>query len=130
MFPRLTILGRPVRSGDGHGRLVFGSGHPRLRWRVEASTDDVRQGLGKPANPREFKGPVFARPIQLGRSCLLDLLSQELRPSLVTGLALARASLTPRPQEPSASPSLPSQLNGPGQADVVAGCRRSRAGSH
>ena len=53
----------------------------------------------------------LAGAIQLGRSCLLDLLLQILRRSLVTGLASARASLTPRLAEASASQSLPSQLN-------------------
>jgi hypothetical protein len=49
--------------------------------------------------------------MQLVRPCLLDLLSQELRPSLVTGLELARASLTPRLAKASAAQSIPSQLN-------------------
>ena len=52
--------------------------------------------------------------MQLDRSCLLDLLSQELRLSLVTGLEPARASLTRRLAQASASQSLPSQLNRPG----------------
>ncbi len=55
--------------------------------------------------------PPLAVTIQLGRSCLLDLLAQILRRSVVTGLALARASLTPRLAQASASQSLPSQLN-------------------
>jgi len=42
---------------------------------------------------------------------LLDLLAQILRRSLVTGLVLARAELTPRLAEASASQSLPSQLD-------------------
>jgi len=42
---------------------------------------------------------------------LLDLLPQIVRRSLVTGLELARASLTPRLAAASASQSLPSQLN-------------------
>jgi hypothetical protein len=42
---------------------------------------------------------------------LLDLLAQILRRSLVTGLELARASLTPRLAQASAWQSLPSQLN-------------------
>jgi len=50
---------------------------------------------------------------------LLDLLSQELRPSLVTGLELARASLTPRLAEAAASQSLPSELNRSGQAGTM-----------
>jgi hypothetical protein len=49
---------------------------------------------------------------------LLDLLPQLLRRSLVTGLAPARASLTPRLAEASASQSLPSQLNRPGYAEL------------
>jgi hypothetical protein len=56
----------------------------------------------------------LAGTIQLDRSCLLDLLPQILRPSLVTGLVPARASLTPRLAQASASQSLPSQLNRPG----------------
>jgi hypothetical protein len=58
--------------------------------------------------------PHLAGPIQLDRSCWLDLLPQLLRPLLVTGLVPARASLTPRLAEASASQSLPSQLNRPG----------------
>lgn len=49
--------------------------------------------------------------MQLGRSCLLDLLLQEFRPSLLTGLDPARASLTTRLVEESAEQLLPSQLN-------------------
>ena len=52
--------------------------------------------------------------MQLDRSCLLDLLPQGLRRSLVTGLELARASLTPRLANESAAQSLPSQLHGSG----------------
>jgi hypothetical protein len=44
-----------------------------------------------------------------------ELLPQILRRSLVTGLVLARASLTPRLAEASASPSLPSRVNRHGQ---------------
>jgi len=56
-------------------------------------------------------GARSAATIQLDRSCLLDLLPHILRRSLVPGLVLARASLTPRLAEASASQSLPSQLN-------------------
>ena len=62
----------------------------------------------------EVEAGGLAGTIQLGRSCLLDLLQQILRRSLVTGLALARASLTPRLAKESAAQSLPSQLNRPG----------------
>ena len=65
---------------------------------------------------RRAVAEALAGPIPLDRSCLLDLLPQLLRPSLVTGLAPARASLTPRLAEASASQSLPSQLNRPGLA--------------
>ena len=58
----------------------------------------------------------LAGTMQLDRSCLLDLLAQILRRSLVTGLELARASLTPRLAQASASQSLPSQLNRSGLA--------------
>ena len=58
-----------------------------------------------------YDARALAGTIPLDRSCLLDLLSQEPRPSLVTGLELARASLTPRIAEASAAQSLPSQLN-------------------
>ncbi|MFM8419801.1 MAG: hypothetical protein ACKOEQ_06720, partial [Verrucomicrobiota bacterium] len=68
------------------------------------------------ANTRRAFAEALAGPIPLDRSCLLDLLPQFLRPSLVTGLAPARASLTPRLAEASASQSLPSQLNRPGLA--------------
>jgi len=61
---------------------------------------------------RALKGrPPLTVTIQLDRSCLLDLLAQILRRSLVTGLVLARASFTPRLAQASASQSLPSQLN-------------------
>ena len=49
---------------------------------------------------------------------MLDLLPQILRRSLVTGLELARASLTPRLAEASASQSLPSQRRRYGLATV------------
>jgi mono/diheme cytochrome c family protein len=55
--------------------------------------------------------------MQLGQSCLQDLPSQELRPSIVTGLELARASLTPRLAKESAAPSLPSQRHRSGLED-------------
>jgi len=54
---------------------------------------------------------TLAGTIQLDRSCLLDLLLQIPRRSLVTGRKLARASLAPRLAEASASQSLPPQLN-------------------
>jgi hypothetical protein len=56
----------------------------------------------------------LAGTIQLDRSCWLDLLPQILRPLLVTGLVLARASLTPRLAKEAAAQSLPSHLNGSG----------------
>ena len=59
-------------------------------------------------------GGRLAVTIQLDRSCLLDLHSQELHRSLVTDLAVARASLTPRLANEPAAQSLPSQLNGYG----------------
>ena len=69
-----------------------------------------------PSLPSQLNRPGLAGTMQLDRSCLLDLLSQELRPSLVTGLVLARASLTPRLAEESAAPSLPSQRHRSGSA--------------
>jgi hypothetical protein len=68
----------------------------------------------RPQLPSTHDRLALAGTTQLGRSCLLDLLPQILRRSLVTGLELARASLTPRLAEASASQSLPSQLNRPG----------------
>ena len=59
----------------------------------------------------EVEAGGFPGTIRLDRSCLLDLLAQIPRPSLVTGLEPARASLTPRLAEASASQSLPSQLH-------------------
>jgi len=59
-------------------------------------------------------GLGLAVTMQLGRSCLLDLLAQIHRRSLVTGPVPARASPTPRLAQASASQSLPSQLNRPG----------------
>ncbi len=66
--------------------------------------------------------------IQLDRSCLLDLLAQILRRSLVTGLVPARASLTPRLAQASASQSLPSQLNRPGSGKIAWSCPSRNAG--
>jgi len=69
--------------------------------------------------------------MQLDRSCLLDLLAQILRRSLVTGLVPARASLTPRLAQASASQSLPSQLNRPGlesSSTAVLGMKRVPGG--
>ena len=81
-------------------------------------------GWGGPSNHKPLcssllEAPPLAGTMQLGRSCLLDLLSQELRPSLVTGLALARASLTPRLAKESAAQSLPSQLRRSGLAGTI-----------
>ena len=59
----------------------------------------------------EVEAGGFPGTIQLDRSCLLDLLAQIARRSLVTGVVLARASLTPRIAEASASQSLPSHLH-------------------
>jgi len=95
-----------------------------LGWRSlgpsRASSGNPRaQGERSPGRPSSSpassdKGRALAGTIQLDRSCLLDLLPQILRPSLVTGLVPARASLTPRLAQASASQSLPSQLNRPG----------------
>ena len=62
---------------------------------------------------------------------MLDLLAQILRRSLVMGLELARASLTPRLAQASASQSLPSQLNRPGlesSSTAVLGMKRVPGG--
>jgi hypothetical protein len=96
----------------------------------------VTRCSGQAASPRPLEVPqptasttavygithALAGSIQLDRSCLLDLLPQLLRPSLVTGLVSARASLTPRLAEASASQSLPSQLNRSG-LDAAGRCR-------
>ena len=71
----------------------------------------VADDLEAPGRERGVPEPT----IRLDRSCLLDLLAQIPRRSLVTGLVPARASLAPRLAEASASPSLPSHVNRPGR---------------
>ena len=96
-----SVLGWPTR-GVAPGWLVS----RRWRSRVKAGIAGQRGAMGAHLDIEYFAGTI-----QLDRSCLLDLLSQELRPSLVTGLELARAWLTLRRAEASAAQSLPSQLH-------------------
>ena len=111
------------RADVRHGRLCWHRVGLLLEWDGQRRADRSRRagawsgGHGRARSQRRAIHGVFwithdlAGTMQLDRSCLLDLLSQELRPSLVTGLELARASLTPRLAQASASQSLPSQLN-------------------
>jgi hypothetical protein len=59
---------------------------------------------------------AFAVMMQGDRLCWLDLLPQELRRSLVTGLVRARASITPGLAEALAAPPRPSQPHRAGSA--------------
>ena len=59
---------------------------------------------------------AFAVMVQGDQLCWLDLLPQELRRSLITGLVRARASITPGLAEALAAPSRPSQPHRFGQA--------------
>ena len=108
---------------------------PRALTRRQGSRTSVRGGQsGSGVPPLIHAGQAAgshlhshsAGTIQLDRSCLLDLLAQIFRPSLVTGLELARASLTPWLAQESAAQSLPSQLNRPGYAVWRAGLAGGR----
>ena len=69
---------------------------------------------------RLLHGYGLAGTIRLGRSCLLDLLAQFLRRSLVIP-PLRDASLTPRLAQASASQSLPPQRNRSGLGGATQG---------
>jgi len=77
-----------------------------------------RSGASGQRSDASDRGSVAAFEVtkQGDRSCLLDLLPQELRPSLVTGLELARTSITPGLAEASAAPRRPSQPHRAGSA--------------
>ena len=115
----------------GRGQERFDQDTPAAHGhRGEALVPVAGRHLGMGVEPN-----CYAGAIQSDRSCLLDLLAQILRRSLVAGLELARASLPPRLAQASASQSLPSQLNRPGLAcgpknGVHLTGRESNAGRH
>jgi len=104
-LPSVRQRPRDLRVKLGRVRKNFPGSTTRLRMtRVHPSGARLRL---LPCQDQKGDGARSAATIQLDRSCWLDLLAQILRRSLVTGLVLARASLTPRLAEASASQSLP-----------------------
>ena len=93
---------------------AHGRHEPGLRERVAAGAVARVQDACNAAADAGVPLGALAGATQWDRSCSLDLLPQIPRSSVVTGMVLARASLTPRLAEASASQSLPSQWHRPG----------------
>ena len=119
---RRTVMRHPCRRATARGLQPQPSSRRSKNHEQHASHGFlwVLESLGM-RHGRDRPAGRLAGTIQLGRSCWLDLLAQILRRSLVTGLVPARASLTPRIAQASASPSRPSPRDRPRPSPHVTG---------